>query len=70
MTKNYMEIGEAYYTTVGKKDIEGLKSYLHPEIQLIGPLANVKGKEAVLEAIKGFTNFFKTLTIRAKTGSQ
>jgi len=34
----------------------------------IRPLAKMTGKEAVIEAIKKFASFFKTLTIRAKFG--
>ncbi len=69
MSKNCMSIGEAYYTKMGKKDIEGMKSYLHPDVLFVAPLATHSGKEAVLEAAKNFIAFFKTLTIRAKFGS-
>ena len=38
-------------------------------MQLVAPLAKLEGKEAVLEAIREFTLRFKTLKIRAKSGS-
>jgi len=69
MNKTNVAIAEAYYTAVGKKDIAGIERYLHPDVQFIGPLAKMTGKEAVLEATKKFSAFFNTLTIRAKFGS-
>lgn len=70
MTKNSVAIAEAYYTAMGKKDIEGLSKYLHPDIQFTAPLDKITGKEVVLEATKKFASMFKTLTIRAKFGSE
>lgn len=63
-------IGAAYYTALGEKNIEMVKKYLHPDIQFIDPQEKVIGREAVLKAAKGFTGIFKTLTIRAKFGSE
>lgn len=63
-------IAVAYYTALGKKDIEEVKKYLHPDIQFSDPQETVIGREAVLKAAKGFTGIFKTLTIRAQFGSQ
>lgn len=63
-------IGEAYYTALGKKNIEAVKEYLHPNIQFTDPQETVKGREAVLQAAKGFMGIFKTLIIRAKFGSE
>ena len=60
----------AYYTALGNKDIEAVKECLHPEVQFTDPKEKVIGREAVLKAAKGFTAIFKTLTIRAKFGSE
>lgn len=60
----------AYYTALGEKNIEAVKKYLHPDIQFSDPQETVMGREAVLKAAKGFTAIFKTLTIRAKFGSE
>lgn len=57
-------IGIAYYTALGEKNIDQVNRYLHPDIQFTDPEETVIGKEAVLKAAKGFTNIFKTLTIR------
>jgi hypothetical protein len=60
--------GEEYYKLVGQKSVEGIKRYLHDEVEFYGPLANLKGKEAVVEATHHFMNAIKSLTIRAKFG--
>ncbi len=62
--------GVAYYTALGEKNIEAVKEYLHPDIQFTDPQEKVIGREAVLKAATGFTGIFKTLTIRAKFGSE
>jgi hypothetical protein len=63
-------IGVAYYRALGEKNIEEVKKYLHPDIQFTDPQEKVIGREAVLKAAKGFTGIFKSLTIRAKFGSE
>lgn len=67
---NTKALAVAYYTALGEKNIEKVKEYLHPDIQFTDPQERVTGKEAVLKAAKGFTAIFKTLTIRAKFGSE
>lgn len=69
MHKTNIAIAEAYYAAMAKEDAFGMESCLHPDVQFIGPLAEMTGKEAVLEAAKKFAAFFKTLTIRARFGS-
>ena len=63
-------VAVAYYTALGKKDMEAVKKCLHPDIQFTDPQEKVVGREAVLKAAKGFTAIFKALTIRAKFGSE
>lgn len=70
MNKNNEAIAEAYYTAMGEKNIAGTEKHLHPDVQFSSPLGKMMGKEAVLDAIKKFTTLFKTLTIRAKFGSE
>lgn len=55
-----------YYTLVGKKDAEGIKKFLDNNVEFSGPLATLKGKEAVVESTSNFMKTFKSLTIRAK----
>ena len=70
MNISALSLAEAYYTAMGEKNIAILEKYVHPDIQFIAPLAKLKGKEAYIEATKGFMSFFKTLTIQAKFGSE
>ena len=69
MNKSNLSIAEAYYTSVGEKNIEALEKYLHPDVQFIGPLETMMGKKAVLEATKNFVAVIKALKIRAKFSS-
>ena len=70
LTKDTMALGVAYYTALGEKNMEAVKNYLHPDIQFTDPQEKVIGRDAVLQAAKGFTGIFKSLTIRAKFGSE
>lgn len=67
---NTKDLAAAYYTALGEKNIEAVKKCLHPDIQFSDPQETVMGREAVLQAAKGFTAIFKTLTILAKLGSE
>lgn len=69
MDHNYAAQAEKYYTLVGEKNIEGVKQYLHPDIEFSGPLATLKGQEAVIQATSNFMKSFESLKIRAKFGS-
>jgi hypothetical protein len=68
--KDTTAIAVAYYTALGKKNLEEVKRYLHPHIHFSDPQEQVIGKEAVLKAATGFSAIFKSLTIRAKFGSE
>lgn len=70
METNTVALAEAYYRLVGEKNAEGFKKYLHPDVEFYGPLATLKGKEAVIEATSNFMNVFESLTIRAKFGAE
>lgn len=63
-------IGAAYYQALGEKNLDAVKQYLHPDIQFSDPQEKVIGREAVLQAAKGFMAIFKSLTIRTKLGSE
>lgn len=69
MKTNNRDRAEEYYKLVGEKDAEGIKKHLHPDVEFYGPLAALKGKEAVLKATGNFMNLFKSLNIRTKFGS-
>ncbi len=68
METNAAMRAKAYYTMVGEKDVEGIKTYLHPDVELFGPMAALKGREAVVQATHQFMKMFASLTIRAAFG--
>ena len=70
METNYMALGEKYYKLVGEKNAEGIKKYLHPDVEFYGPMATLKGKDAVIVATSNFMNAIESLTIRAKFGAE
>ena len=70
MNQNNVAIAKAFYTAFGEKNIETMEKYVHPDYQLITPLAKLQGKEACLEAAKSFMPFFNRLTIRTTFGRE
>ncbi len=69
MQKNTVVRAEEYYTLVGEKNVEGIKNYLNANVDFKGPLATLKGREAVITATSNFMKSFKSLKIRAKFGT-
>lgn len=69
MSETNLASAEAYYKAMNNKDLSGVAQCLHPDVQFIGPLAETKGKEALLEAVKGFMPLFNSLTVHAKFSS-
>jgi ketosteroid isomerase-like protein len=61
---------EAYYKAMNDKDLAGVARHLHPDVRFIGPLAELTGKQAVLEAAERFATLIKSLKVRAKFGSE
>jgi hypothetical protein len=70
MSKKNIAIAVAYYQAMNKKDLSAMEKYLHPEVRLIGPLADITGKDAVLDSVKHLIAFFNKLTIRAQFGAE
>lgn len=58
-----------YYQAMNNKDLATIEKFLHPNVKLISPLAEVTGKEAVLNSVKHFLPVFNKLTIRAQFSS-
>lgn len=69
MNENNVALAEAYYTAMRDQDISGVEKYLHPDVHFVGPLGEMKGKEAVVAAASKAITLFKSLTIRTKFGS-
>jgi hypothetical protein len=60
----------AYYKAINHKTIGEVEHTLHPDIQLISPLTHTIGKEAVLNAVKGYMGIVKSLNVRTACGSE
>lgn len=60
----------AYYQAMSNKDLSVIENYLHPEVRLIGPMADITGKDAVLNSVKHFFPVFNKLTVRAQCGNK
>lgn len=69
MYKNNINIAIGYYTAMSERNIEKLAGFLHQDVTFVGPLAQMSGKEAVVQSVKNFSAFFNTLTIRTQFGS-
>ncbi|MDB6081062.1 MAG: hypothetical protein JWO53_334 [Chlamydiia bacterium] len=69
MSEKNVATAVAYYQAMGSQDLTTMEKCLHPEVQFIGPMAEMKGKEAVLEAAKRFCSMITKVTIRAQFGS-
>jgi hypothetical protein len=69
MSEKNIASAVAYYQAMNNKDLSGIEKYLHPEVRLIGPLADITGKDAVLNSVKHFLAVFNKLTIRAQFGT-
>lgn len=69
MSNSNLAIAEAYFAAMSAKNIASLEVYLHPDIELIAPLAKVTEKAAVLEQIIKAMSLFNTLIVRTKFSS-
>lgn len=70
MNKNNISTAQSYYQAMSNKDIGTCEKYLHPDVEFIGPLSNISGKESVVKSVAEFMNFFKHLTMRTALGSE
>lgn len=70
MLENNLSIARAYYTEMSQKNMAGLEKYLHADVHFKGPLAEVHGKAAMLEAAVKFISLFKTLEMRTLCHSE
>ena len=73
-TMNYenesnVAVAEKYYHQMLKKNFYEMKKCLHPDIQFIGPLAEMSGRDAVVTAAKNLTQILGDIKIRARFAS-
>lgn len=69
MSEKNVASAVAYYQAMNNKDLSVMEKYLHSEVRLISPLADIKGKDAALNSVKHFLAVFNKLTIRAYCGN-
>ena len=69
---NHINTAVNYYGAMLKQDFETMAAYLHPDVLFIGPLAEMTGKEPVVEAATGLAKMIDDIDIHAKfqTGNQ
>lgn len=72
MSEANIQLVNAYYDAMGKKDIDAVSQCLHPKAYFKGPLAELSGKEAVLDGAKKFFQAIESFTMRETiaTGNQ
>lgn len=58
-----------YYHAMIQKNFDTMASYLHPDVLFIGPLAEMTGKEAVVNAAKVLSQILSKIDIRAQFAS-
>jgi hypothetical protein len=70
MAERNVACAEAYYKAINDKDVKGVACHLHPQVQFVGPMASLAGKEPVLEAARRFMSLIHGIRVRAKFGSE
>jgi hypothetical protein len=61
-----LTVAENYYRAMSNKDPDAMGKCIDPNLHFIGPLSELKGKEAFVEAARGFVNLFDRMWIREK----
>lgn len=59
-----IEMALEFYTAMANKDLSNVEHYIHDDIEFVGPLAVLQGKELYLEASRNYMKAFEKLTIR------
>lgn len=67
--ENNLHIAESYYRVMLAKDFDTMSSYLHDDVHFIGPLAEMRGKDAVVLAARNLSNILEKIEIRSKFAS-
>lgn len=68
-TNNNLFIAESYYNAMLAKDFQKMASYLAHNIHFISPLAELRGKDAVVLAAKNFGGILQDIQIRSRFSS-
>lgn len=65
-TTDNLNLAENYYNAMLAKDFDKMANYLHNNVQFIGPLAEMQGKDAVVTAAKNFGGILQDIQIRSR----
>ena len=65
-TTDNLNLAENYYNAMLAKDFDKMANYLHNNVQFIGPLAEMQGKEQIVTAAKNFGGILQDIQIRQR----
>lgn len=65
-TNDNLRSAESYYNAMLAKEFDTMASYLDNNVHLIGPLAEIVGKEAVVSAAKNLSSILQDIQIRSR----
>lgn len=65
-TTDNLNLAENYYNAMLAKDFDKMANYLHNNVQFIGPLAEMQGKEQIVTAAKNFGGILQDIQIRSR----
>jgi len=65
-TTDNLNLAENYYNAMLAKDFDKMANYLHNNVQFIGPLAEMKGKDNLVAAAKNFGGMLHDIQIRSR----
>jgi ketosteroid isomerase-like protein len=65
-THNHADVAAAYYMAMNEKNVEKMAEQLHANVELISPMDQIKGRDAVLEAAQKLFKLVKGIEIRTK----
>ncbi|USO00517.1 MAG: nuclear transport factor 2 family protein [Alphaproteobacteria bacterium] len=64
-----LHVAENHYKNMVNKDFDTMETYLHDDIQFVGPISTIQGKDAVIAAAKNFSNILNKIDISSKFAS-
>ncbi len=70
MKEKNIAMAEAYYKAMKARDLDVMKTFLHPDAEFLGPVAELSGRENVLDGYRYFLTYFNELNIRTICGSE
>ncbi len=64
--KDNLTLAKNYYREMVLKNVDVMAAYLHPDIILISPFANLSGKDTVVNAAKHHMNILEDMILTAE----